>query len=338
MTRLFNIAVIGAGIAGLSCASALQAAGHRVQVFDKSRGASGRMSTRRRADDGWQCDHGAQYFTARDPAFAAEVARWQQAGVAAMWSPRIAVLNDPSYDATSRQPGPLDRFVGTPRMTAPGQWLAGSLDMSLGTTVQRLHRGGPQWQLESAEQGLLDPRFDAVLLALPAPQALALTESPAPALAAVAASAQMRGCWALMLQFDSPVDLPFDAAFVNSGPLRWIARDSSKPGRDPGLETWLLHAEAEWSEAHLELPPDEAASLMLAAFAVLGGPAPQTWTAHRWRYADTREPRLDGCLWDDDLRLGLCGDWLNGGKVEGAWLSGQRLAAQLFSGFAATGT
>ena len=95
MTRLFNIAVVGAGIAGLSCATALQAAGHTVQVFDKSRSVSGRMSTRRDAGEGWQCDHGAQYFTARDPAFAAEVARWQQAGVAALWIPRIAVLNDP---------------------------------------------------------------------------------------------------------------------------------------------------------------------------------------------------------------------------------------------------
>lgn len=328
MTRLFHIAVIGAGIAGLSCASALQAAGHTVHVFDKSRGASGRMSTRGRADEGWQCDHGAQYFTTRDPAFAAEVARWQAAGVAALWSPRIAVLNDPS----PRQPSPLERFVGTPRMTAPAQWLAGSLNVTLGTTIQRLHRDGALWQLESAEHGLLDARFDAALLALPAPQAQPLADTHAPALAAVAASARMRGCWALMLQFDGPVDLPFDAAFVNSGPLRWIARDNSKPGRNVRRETWLLHAEAEWSEAHLELPPDDAATLLLAAFAALGGPVPQAWTAHRWRYADTRQPLRDGCLWDGGLRLGLCGDWLNGGKVEGAWLSGRRLAAQVSFG------
>jgi predicted NAD/FAD-dependent oxidoreductase len=66
----------------------------------------------------------------------------------------------------------------------------------------------------------------------------------------------MRGCWALMLRFAAPVDLPFDAAFVNQGPLRWIARNSSKPGRS-GEETWLLHARAEWSEAHLEEDADQ---------------------------------------------------------------------------------
>jgi hypothetical protein len=72
----------------------------------------------------------------------------------------------------------------------------------------------------------------------------------------------MRGCWALMLRFPAAVDLSFDAAFVNEGPLRWIARDSSKPGRC-GSETWLLHASAEWSEEHLEADPSAVAAELL---------------------------------------------------------------------------
>ncbi|MEL6486923.1 MAG: FAD-dependent oxidoreductase, partial [Pseudomonadota bacterium] len=36
-----DIAIIGAGMAGLACASALTAAGHKVQVFDKGRGPGG---------------------------------------------------------------------------------------------------------------------------------------------------------------------------------------------------------------------------------------------------------------------------------------------------------
>ena len=42
-----RIAVIGAGIAGLSCATELQGAGVTVRIFEKSRGPGGRMSTRR---------------------------------------------------------------------------------------------------------------------------------------------------------------------------------------------------------------------------------------------------------------------------------------------------
>ncbi len=60
-----KVAVIGAGISGLMCARTLADHGCDVSVFEKSRGVSGRMSTRR-VDDSLSFDHGAQYFTARD--------------------------------------------------------------------------------------------------------------------------------------------------------------------------------------------------------------------------------------------------------------------------------
>lgn len=326
-----TIAVIGAGLAGLSCAQALLQAGHTVHVFDKSRGPSGRMSTRRAEDDNgpWQCDHGAQYFTARDPAFRAEVARWQQAGVAALWDARLA-----SFDGTawSNPATPLERFVGTPRMRTPAAWLVQHLgEPALAqwqTTVQRLDHSEGGWTITSAEHGLHSPRYSAVLLAVPAPQAVPLLAPVSPAGAAIAASARMRGSWAVMLRYASPVALPWEGAFINTGPLRWVARDSSKPGRT-GQETWLLHASPEWSEAHIEDSAEAVTTALLTAFAALGGPAPLAATAHRWRYADTEPALTQGSWWDAQMRLGLCGDWLHGGKVEGAWLSGRALAQQV---------
>ena len=38
------IAIIGAGLSGLSAANTLHAAGYSVQLFDKSRGSGGRMA------------------------------------------------------------------------------------------------------------------------------------------------------------------------------------------------------------------------------------------------------------------------------------------------------
>lgn len=325
MKTIKQCAVIGAGLAGLSCASALQQAGLAVTVFEKSRGPAGRMSTRRGQD--WQCDHGAQYFTARDPVFRAEVARWQAAGVADCWSPRLQVFGDGDQRETRSS---VQRFVGVPRMTAPAHFLAQSLNVTQQTTITALRHDAEGWQLQSAEQGWLLPRFDAVALAVPAPQAAPLLARHAPDLAALAAATTMRASWALMLQFPAPLSLPFDAAFINEGPLRWVARDSSKPGRS-GIETWLLHATADWSQAHLEQRAEEVATVLLKAFADLGAPAPQHWTAHRWRYADTALPLDQSCAWLLNAGLGLCGDWLAGGKVEGAWCSGRDLAAQIVS-------
>jgi len=237
------------------------------------------------------------------------------------------VLGEPGARAPDAA---LERFVGTPRMTAPAHLLARQLSLDTQTTICGLAREDAGWRLTSAEHGRLGQCFESVVLAMPAPQAVPLLGAVAPALAAIAAGARMRACWALMLRYAEPLALPFDAAFVNSGPLRWIARDSSKPGRH-APDTWLLHAGAAWSEARLEQAPEAVAAALLETFAAFGARAPDSWTAHRWRYADT-EPASDrGHVLDTALGIGLCGDWLNSGKVEGAWLSGRALAEAILA-------
>ena len=66
---------------------ALQAGGMAVTLLDKGRGPGGRMSTRRvtTALGEASFDHGAQYFTVRDPDFARCVEQWRAKGVAARW-------------------------------------------------------------------------------------------------------------------------------------------------------------------------------------------------------------------------------------------------------------
>lgn len=332
MNRSHNIAIVGAGISGLACATALNNAGCRVTIFEKSRGVSGRLSTR--VTDNWQCDHGAQYFTAQNPQFALEVLRWQQAGVASLWQPRLQVFDGVNFSA---KPSTKNRYIGVPTNSAPAKFLAQSLNIQTNYTIDKIERQDNGWLLSSMEHGLILQPFDKLILAIPAPQAQVLLDICAPVLAKIAAGVKMRGCWTLMCQFNSQLNLPFDGLFINNNLLSWVARDSAKQGRTSigqtiqtnQTETWVLHASSEWSEAHIEDAPDLVASLMLKAFIQLGGEMPATFTAHRWRYADCMEYLNIACAWDANLQLGLCGDWLNGGKVQGAWLSGHSLAQKI---------
>ena len=325
MNNLKTVCVIGAGLSGLACARALQAAGWQVTVLDKSRGPAGRMSTRR--GDDWQCDHGARYFTAHDPRFMAEVSAWQRAGVAASWTPRLAVIDGEQSESSGAQPV---RYVGVPRMTAPARYLADALSLQLQQTVHALEPSPAGWCVYTLESGALAQPFRAVVLAVPAPQAQPLLADVAPELAGLAAKARMTGTRTLMVRYATPLALPFDAAFVNRGALRWVAREASKPGR-PSCETWLLQASTVWSEAHIEAETERVAEALLAAFRDLGAPAPAAWTAHRWRYADTATPLACAYQWSAGQGIGLCGDWLADGRVEGAWLSGVRLAEAMGS-------
>lgn len=322
MSGARSVAVIGAGIAGLSCARALTDAGIAVTVFEKSRGTGGRMSTRRRDEAAW--DHGAQYFTARDPEFRAQVDEWVRQGHAARWEPRVAVLGAGARPDTSESP---ERFVGTPRMTSPAAHLAQGLAILTEHTVAQLERDAGAWRIVTTEHGPLGP-FDAIALANPAPQARRLLQPVSPALADSAASVTMQPCWAAMLRYESVISLPFDGAFIHEGPLRWVARNSAKPGRT-GAEAWVLHASAEWSLAHLEAGAEEAGPLLVEAFRALGAPQPAEWSAHRWRFSLAGTPLGVDCLWDPDGRIGACGDWVLGGRVEGAWLGGRHLARRI---------
>lgn len=325
-----HIAVIGAGIAGLSCARHVQEAGCRVTVFDKARGPGGRTSTRR--GDGWQCDHGAQYFTVRDERFRDEVARWEAAGVAGLWEPKLAIVGAGAGAPVRAAPDGKARFVGIPRMSAPAGWLAANLRVHSGHTVVDMQHDHAGWRLHTGEHGVLEARFDAVVLALPAAQAAVLLQPLLPLTALQAAAQAMLPCWTLMVRYGSATAYApgFDAAFVDAGPLRWIARDSSKPGRQ-GDEVWVLQASPEWSAAHLDDDSAGVTTALLAAFAALGAPPPAAVTAHRWRYAKAQQPSSNGAVWLPAVCVGLCGDWLGGGRVEDAWLSGRTLAAQVLT-------
>jgi predicted NAD/FAD-dependent oxidoreductase len=323
-TNRLRVAVIGAGMAGLACARQLQSAGCQVAVFDKGTVPGGRMSTRR--GQGWQCDHGAQYFTARDPAFIEEVERWERAGVAALWTPRLAVLGA----APDAKPRNIPRFVGAPRMNAPTAWMSEGLLVRSRVTICDMRHDEAGWRLHSKEHGLQPEHYDALVLAVPAPQAAALLEPLLPMTALQAASVAMEPCWTLMLRLAQRHDPGYDAAFVNDGPLRWLARDSSKPGRQ-GEEVWVAQASAEWSAEHVQTSESEVATLLVAAFLQQGGPPPVEMITHRWLYARPAAESNQRSVWLPAVQVGLCGDWLRGGRVEDAWLSGRALAATVMA-------
>jgi renalase len=303
-----TIAIIGAGMAGLACAEALTSRSHTVRLFDKGRGPGGRMSTRRVSTplDDASFDHGAQYFTARDAEFAKIVADWEAKGVAAKW-PQVSP----------------DAWVGTPGMNAPVKHMAARHDVTWGCRVETLTRTKVGWTVSANGPSLGD--YEAVILAIPAEQVGALVHSHAPEVAAVADATIALPCWTVMLAFENAIDTSTNT-IRDAGPVGWAARNSAKPGRT-GPEAWVIQASPEWSSAHLEDEVDSVTMALTQHWAEtlgIAAPTPLSATAHRWRYARSGKAGTDA-LWDAGLKLGVCGDWLLGPRVECAWLSGTAL-------------
>lgn len=306
-----DILIIGGGMAGLSAATALASSGRRIIVLDKGRGPGGRMAARRVEIAGEQVsfDHGAQYFTARDPAFREAVACWEAAGVAVRW----AAAGD-------------DAWVGTPGMNACVKAMVEGLDVRWGVRAEQLVHDGTQWRVEAGEQSFAAA---TVLVAVPAEQAAVLLADAAPDLAALAVGVTSAPCWAVMASFAERLDHVSDTFRSDTGPISWAARNSAKPGR-AGTETWVIHASPARSRELIDLAKDEVAQILLADFLNATGTAPavpQHLDAHRWLYAQPEARKGEGARFDAALGLGIAGDWLHSPRVEGAWLSGRALAA-----------
>lgn len=301
-------------MAGLACAEVLSSRGHTVRLFDKGRSAGGRMSTRRMPTPLGDAlfDHGAQYFTASTPAFAAQIRAWAEAGVAAPWPHAGEAC-----------------WVGTPAMNAVPKFMARHVDVSLTTHVRGMCRDAAGWYLVH-ELGTAGG-FDAMIVALPAEQAATVLGLQNLAMARVAIATPSSPCWAAMLAFAAPVPAP--PVIRDRGIVAWAACNNSKPGRN-GIESWTIHATAEWSRAHLEAERDFVTACLRDAFAeIVGGPRlePIAATSHRWRFARSGSAGSEA-IWDPASRLGICGDWLAGAGVENAWLSGRRLAELILTG------
>lgn len=305
-------------------------------LFEKSRGPSGRCSTRR-AEGGAGFDHGAQYYTARGESFRAEHARWLEAGVVARWDGRIGAFEDGRIEP--KEDGP-ERHVGVPGMSAIGRHLAAGLDLRLEAQVSAVEGGAGRWLLRLQDGSLHGP-FAAVVVSAPAQQAAALVAAHDAELGAIAAALQAHPCWALMLEVDGPLLAGWDGVFVNGHELGWVAREASKPGREPGCR-WTVHAAPAWSSAHLELQPEAAAVALRDLFAgwlaQVDGTAAGTLaraarraTAHRWRYSIPVEPRGASCAASSCGSLLLAGDAHGGPRIEGAWTSGRAAADRILA-------
>lgn len=337
-------AVIGAGMAGVVCARTLLQAGHQVTVFEKSRGAAGRMATRETAFGTF--DHGVQYFTVRDARFKLALEQTAAERVRPWSANAVRVLDPHGRVVAAALPEREQHWVSTPGMNAlVRQWaqpLADGGHLHLRSTVRRLEPDALDaacWQLRTEDEdgGLhVHGGFDAVLLAMPHVQAQDLLQKSeqTPRFAERLAGVQVAPCWTLMIAYPQAMQPgmqtlgpQWNAARSTHHRIAWLARESSKPQRGP-IERWTVQAAPQWSLEHLEDDPDRVMSKMLKAFAEITGihAQPSHAVVHRWRYAQTLQPLGAPFLWDAEQGLGLCGDWCLGHRVEDAFVSGLELA------------
>lgn len=325
-----RIAVIGAGLAGLTVARELQ--DHAaVTLFDKSATVGGRMASRH--SNKYHFDHGARFFTIRTSEFRAFLNPYINSGHVCRWDARFVEMDRHRVMASRRWVVDYPHFVATPDMNSLCCDMADGLDLHTGTAVKHIQRRNQHWKLVDSNGKHLDP-FDWVVCAIPAAQCHQLMPDGFEHAATIELR-QMTGCYSLMLGFQRPLPLEWDAALVKNADISWISVNSSKPGRKGGYAL-LAHATNHWADAHIK---DELQyvqdHLMKEVSDIIDHDTKDAdhIDLHRWRYANIDKQSGDASLVDVTRQLVAVGDWCIQGRVESAFPSGrdaaQRLRSQL---------
>lgn len=300
--------IVGAGIAGTACARVLADAGRDVVVLDRGRVAGGRLASRRL--DGRYVDLGASYLTVRDDRFRRQVDDWTARGLARPWTDTFTVLPEGRLSS-----GPV-RYGAQAGLRSLVEDLGHGLDVRHQVQVERV---GPGPTVDGTP-------YDAVVLAMPDPQALALLD---PALAQERAALEGRA-WEPVLALAAGFDeraWDLDGAFVNGDDvLSWVADDGARRG--DGAAVLVAHSTPSFAAPRLAEPVAAGPEMVEALQRLLGLPAPTSTFVQRWTYAKPVGEREAPHLLTD-AGVGLCGDGWGASKVEAAYLSGLTLGERL---------
>jgi renalase len=332
MNHQSDILIVGAGITGLMAAQALTQAGRQVALVDKGRSVGGRLATRRIGPG--LADHGAQFFTVRGPAFAAQVQQWEAAGLVFRWA---SGWSDGSIAGPMVDGHP--RYAVRGGMNALAKALAADLT-SAGVTIHldvkltAIAATAESWRA-TAEQGDVYEAATAILTA-PVPQALALLDAGGvkmtPGQRAALESVRYAPCLCGIAWVEGAVQLPEPGAVQKQdAPVAWVA-DNRRKGISPGAQVITFHANPVWSAAHYG-DGDEAVTAVFAAELkrwTYGDYALREMHVKRWRYALPTALYPQPFLVADGLPpLYFGSDAFATPRVEGAATSGLAIAAHI---------
>ena len=320
-----QIAIIGAGMAGLTAAHQL-AARHEITLFERADKPGGRMASRTVND--FTFDHGAQFFTAKTTSFQQFLMPYLESGALARWDAAFAEFSGPEITSRRQWDAEFPHYVGAPDMNALPRAMAAPLTIHYGCNIDGIRPADGRWQLVTGAQ--VSGEFDWVISSLPARQSVALFESHSNMLGKVPGNL-MRPCYALMLGFDTPQDLDWQAAHVKQADISWMSVNSSKPGRH-GRFSMLILATNAWTRDNFQLDLPAAGEHLLSEVERIAGINRQQLVHQdikRWTYVNLPRQFGNKAFIDKTQQLAACGDWCIQGRVEAAFTSADWLADKL---------
>lgn len=328
-----EVLIIGAGMAGISCARTLRQAGVQVRLVERSRGPGGRVASRKLQDSPF--DYGPVFLHGQDPDFQKALTQAAGGNLLPDWPKNILGRGTPCQPSAFYPEQFRFAVRGGLRLAALA--LAEDLDILYGSEIEEILITAGRFQARDGSGRRHEA--DRLVLALATEQSASLlgksTQLGMQSILSVMDMFNSLSSLSLAAVYPASTPVPeWDVFYPEEGPFILVSNETAKHGG----ERLVLQYQTKpgWARQRLEVHKEAWSVEILSEAAELLG----TWAGqpsavhpHRWSYArldigsGVSEPVLverGGAL------LGLCGELFYSAQgVEAAWLSGKKLAESL---------
>ncbi|XP_028651262.1 renalase isoform X2 [Erpetoichthys calabaricus] len=297
-----RVLIVGAGLTGSLCACLLRrelANNVHIVLWDKARGAGGRMATSRSTNDSvCTADLGAQYITATPYYFQKHQSFYEELLTHNILKPLTATVEG----MLIKEEGSLNFVSPCGVSSIVRHYLKESAEVFYNYHVTHINLKNNKWEVY--RKGSILEYFDAVVLTMPVPQILHLQGNflqlidETQKLKLEAGSYSSRYALGLFYKAGVQIDVPWAVKYITNNPcIRFISIDNKKRNLDlsSAEPAVVVHTSVSFGAEHLEKAKEDVEPLILEELEkVLPGlPKPSSTKCQKWRYSQVTQPVQD---------------------------------------------
>ena len=319
---MIDFCVLGSGIAGSTIANLLSKK-YSVHVFDKARGPGGRSSNKRFKNN-LSFDHGVQYISPKSKPFIKYIQKLYKNKILKSW-------DDNHLDFTFEKKPLSKKYIGRKANNDLVKYNLKNIKQSFASPIEKINFKKYFWEITLKNKS--KHQFKSLIITCPFPQLKKLARNYLDK-KILKLKVQMQPNITVMLALKNQKTLPISSIKFNDDILAWVANENSKKRFKSNINLWTLQATLKWSKKTINRYKTDKSIMkqLIARFIKLTGFEKNKIIfkrIHGWKYSYNYEKTPYLSIWNKKINLGVCGDWLNGPKVENAWLSANDLAKKI---------
>ena len=319
---MIDFCVLGSGIAGSTIANLLSKK-YSVHVFDKARGAGGRSSNKKLKGN-LSFDHGVQYISPKSKVFTKIIQKLSKKKILKTWDGNHL---DFTFEKKTLNP----KYIGVKANNALSKYYLKNIKTSFSSQIVKIEHKKYFWEIKLDDNS--KHQFKALIITCPFPQLKKLAKNYLDK-NILKLKVQMQPNITAMIALKNQKNLPISSIKFDDDILAWAANENSKKRFKSNINLWTLQATLNWSKKTINKYKIDKSimSQLITRFIKLTGFKKNKIIfkkIHGWKYSYNYEKTPYLSIWNKKINLGICGDWLNGPKVENAWLSANDLARKI---------